>query len=173
MAKNREDERMSAEEQAAREAVRSLRDVPAPAEFRSRIGDLFASGGLDPVHGAQDVDLDRVASPPPLDADAESVGAPTAMRRRASWIQPLFGTLAAAAIILVVFTLFRPGADKAWQVAAVSGYGAVFVDDSAVSPDEALSKRLASGARVRTEGNLVLELVHDGFYALELGPERI
>ncbi|MCB9463439.1 MAG: FecR domain-containing protein [Candidatus Eisenbacteria bacterium] len=198
MAKNRDDERIGAEDQEARDAVRSLPDVPAAARFRREAAQLFASGRLGPVHADPDFDVDAVASAPPFDESADlpgeltggasssgvpaSIGVrstgepastrlrPTVVGPRRSWLSPVFGTLAAAAVILILVTLFRPTLGEAWEVVAVSGSGSVSVNDRMFDVGDVAESRLEPGARVRTEGDVVLELVHDGLYALELGP---
>src|SRR5438132_1001356 len=117
-------ERMSPDEQRARDAVRALPPVTADADYRARLREAFTRGDAGT--------LPRIVPLP---------------RRRAApaWVAV---TAAAAAAVAVLFAVNR---GPRWEVIGTNGTGVIDVDGHAVSATapEALGAALHPGARVR------------------------
>lgn len=136
-------ETLTPEEQAAREAVRSLPRPEADDAYRARLREAFVRGGLHR----------RLAAPPPRIA------------RLATW-----APLAAAAALAVAAGVMNRGPD--WQVAYTKGDGMVIVGERPVPLKHAdeLARLLRRGGHVRVPDTGYLDLVAPGQLAVCLAP---
>lgn len=139
-------ERLSPDEQRARDGVRSLAPPRADAGYRARLEREFVSGAL-----------------------AEAPAKPRPARR----IIPLFWVAvpaAAAAGALIVFVSLNSG--PSWEVLSGRGEGIVRIDGVAVAINRAaeLERRLKPGARLQTPPGGEIEIMLPGQVALQIAP---
>jgi len=157
---NEEPEILTAEQEQAREALRSMQ-TPAPdPQFRAQLKASFVDGTIEAAAPVHDTAPPRAAA-----------------GRRASLLDWLRGSLwgrmawaaATAAIVLTVLTLNR---GPQWELTAAEGEGMVTVNDRTVSmaDTEALAQLLVPGVQVRVPSGAMLELRSAGQLAIRLIP---
>ncbi len=190
----------SSDEKRAQAAVRELDVAPADPEYRFRLERVFVDGSIegrrpgaarDNTLGGAATDAgivsgadSRTDSPtnPRTDSqtdsqtdsrtDSHSSLPATVARRRARWLRrPVGFALAAAAVATVLFTLIQfRGNEGPWQIVEVTGSGTVWIDGRPVSSADLRGSDLAGGAQIALDANVVLEVVADHRYALEIIP---
>jgi ferric-dicitrate binding protein FerR (iron transport regulator) len=139
------DDASTHEEKKVRDAVRGLRQERADDAFRARLRHDFTSG--------------RIA-------------------RRPERFRPRPVLLRRPVLIPVVTALLAVALQQAdrgpdWRVMAATGAGRVFVGERAFAPADtaAMARVIRRGGRIRTEGDLTLDLVAPGVAAITIGPD--
>ena len=133
-------ESLRPDEKAARDAVRGLPPPQADAAYRDRLRRSFGSGTIE-------------------------------SRVRPSRIRPIvWGAPLAAAAAIVLAVVLNQG--PRWELDGVSGSGSVAVDgrDLAVSERDAIGRAVRSGTRIRTSGDVQIDLRLPGMMALQIPP---
>jgi len=170
-------DRLNPEEREAQRAVRNLPVRGAHPAFRRSLGDLFVSGSLQgSLPGSGTIDPERVADPPVEGWDEESAASPNLRPESGSRLttrprlRPVGLTLVAAAAVWALVSL-RWGADAPdWALVASEGQGTVWVDEVAYDARQLPRAELRSGAHLRTDSGIGLELVRAEVFAIELSP---
>jgi ferric-dicitrate binding protein FerR (iron transport regulator) len=136
----------AAREQRIRDAVQSVGDVRADPAFRERLKSEFVSGAL---------------------SDHAVPHTESGSRRMPRWGWVL---LPAAAVAVLLFVLILPRQSPTWSVHGVRGEGQVEVAGRtlAVTESDLMARAIGSGARVRINEGLVLDLILDDHLLLEL-----
>ena len=144
-----EPERLTPDEESAREAVRALAPPRADAAYRARLSRAFASGtiGRDAVRAAP---------------------ARLPVRRRVAFAWAAI-PVAAAAALMVVGTLNR---GPAWELVSSRGTGPMTIDGAPVSMERAagLERRLRPGARLVLPADGELEIALAGQLVMQVLP---
>ncbi len=137
-------ERLTPEQEQARDAVRALPPLAARPAYRARLREGFVTGTLD--------------------TPARVV--PLRSRTRPVWIGV---TAAAAAAVVLAFALNR---GPRWEVMGTSGAGAIEVDGRAVPANDAgaVTAALHPGARVRMTGDAELVIQSGHSVAIDVMP---
>ena len=138
---------LTAEQVAARDAVRGLREVTADPVFRSRLAREFASGHFTP----------------------HRVLEPERPSRVAAFLRWAYVPAAAAALLAVVF-LWNRG--PAWEVAGTSPGGTLSINGETVSVGDSdrLDALLRPGAEIALSPRTELTLRTPGTLAIQLAP---
>jgi len=138
--------KLTPEQKAARDALRTLDQVPADAAFRQRLKREFVSGEIA----------------------VQQVLQPEARPGIGRWLRRALLPLAAAAMAVVVFFLLVPGAE--WAFHGITGEGMVSVDGVEVETAEVetLARLIRPGARIRVPEGVSLDLIAGDMLLLEL-----
>ena len=152
----RDDDRLSVDEQRARELVRGLGVPRADADFRARLKAEFMAG--------------VIISTVPDSAEAPLPGARVIALPRPFFARPAFWASMASAAAALVLAVGIGNRGPDWQVTLAKGDGEVIVGTQHVSLHDphAIGAALARGGRVQLPAGSTLELVAPGELAVRM-----
>jgi len=148
------DERLTPEQERARDAVRGLADPPVSEAFRARLKERFVSGDIPEADATSEAPAPAPVKAPP---------------RIFRFPRPALVALPLAALIAVaILGIFNRG--PAWELGAITGEGTVTVDGRAIPSTDhaALAAAIVPGAMIMISDSLQVDLMAQEVCGLQL-----
>jgi len=161
------DDRLTPEQERARDAVRALQDPPVSEDFRARLKDRFVRGDIPA--GAPGLGEAPSEAPTPAPRPAQAPRPAPSKAKIVRFPRPLLAALPLAALLAVALIgVFNRG--PAWELGEISGAGTVTVDGRALPSTDlaALASVLKPGAMLMLSDGLDVDLMAPGVCGMQL-----